>query len=284
MTKNNIGLGLIQWEARAFDGITEFCRRAEDYVRALCAYKPDILLFPEYFTLSLAAGLPGDDRALLKQVAAYSDALRGFFALLAQKYAVNIAAGSMPVVENDALYNVCYFCHRDGRVEAYRKTHLTPFERDRGLCAGDVLQSIDTDCGMLGLLICYDAEFPEAARRLALQGARLLLVPYQTDTVHGHWRVTHCAQARAIENECYVATAGLVGNMPELSLVEFQYAQAGVYTPCDHFFPAGGILAQATPNLPTAIFAELDISLLDRLHREGTVRTLAHRREDLYEC
>jgi predicted amidohydrolase len=61
-------------------------------------------------------------------------------------------------------------------------------------------------------------------------GMNILFVPFLTDTQNGYTRVKHCAQARAIENECYVAIAGCVGNLPKVNNMDIQYAQAAVYT------------------------------------------------------
>jgi predicted amidohydrolase len=49
---------------------------------------------------------------------------------LAISYNVNIISGSMPVFENNDLYNVSYLLHRDGRVDEYRKIHITPNEKN----------------------------------------------------------------------------------------------------------------------------------------------------------
>jgi predicted amidohydrolase len=67
-------------------------------------------------------------------------------------------------------------------------------------------------------VICYDVEFPELSRLMADQGMNILFVPFLTDTQNGYTRVKHCAQARAIENECYVAIAGCVGNLPKSTI------------------------------------------------------------------
>jgi len=278
-----IRVGVVQWEAEAFPHFDDFCHKAESYIKALSAYKPDFVLFPEYFSLCLASKAShGTDKMMLEYVAGFTEKLRSAFVQMAQTYQINIIAGSMPLADQGYLYNVSYLCHRNGGWDAYRKAHLTPFEHFWEIKAGNEIEIFETDCGPIGLLICYDVEFPEAVRKLALQGARLLFVPYQTDTVHGCNRVRFCAQARAIENECYVVAAGVVGNMPQLPLVEFQYAQSAVFAPADHFFPVGGIIQQATPNIPTAFYVELDMTLLTRLHTSGSVRTLHDRRPELY--
>ena len=66
------------------------------------------------------------------------------------------------------LYNVGYLCRRDGTIDRYEKIHVTPDEaRIWGMQGGSELKTFDTDCGKIGILICYDAEFPELSRLLA---------------------------------------------------------------------------------------------------------------------
>jgi predicted amidohydrolase len=80
---------------------------------------------------------------------------------------------------------------------------------------------------------------------MADQGMNILFVPFLTDTQNGYTRVKHCAQARAIENECYVAIAGCVGNLPKVNNMDIQYASGCLY-PSDFAFPSNGIKAEAT--------------------------------------
>ena len=98
---------------------------------------------------------------------------------------------------------------------------------------GDKIAVFDTDAGRVGIQICYDVEFPELSRILATQGLDILFVPFWTDTKNSYLRVRHCAQARAIENECYVVIAGSVGNLPEVESLDVQFSQSAVLTPSD---------------------------------------------------
>ena len=141
----------------------------------------------------------------------------------------------------------------------------------------------DTDAGRVGILICYDVEFPELSRLLAADGMDILFVPFLTDTQNGYSRVRHCAQARAIENECFVAIAGSVGNLPNVHNMDIQYSQSMVFTPCDFAFPSNGIKAEATPNTEMILIADVDLGLLRELHEFGSVRNLKDRRKDLFE-
>jgi predicted amidohydrolase len=110
----------------------------------------------------------------------------------------------------------------------------------------------------------------------------ILFVPFLTDTQNGYTRVKHCAQSRAIENECYVAIAGCVGNLPKVNNMDIQYAQSAVFTPSDFAFPSNGIKAEATPNTEMTLIVDVDLDLLKQLHEFGTVRILKDRRHDLY--
>ena len=111
----------------------------------------------------------------------------------------------------------------------------------------------------------------------------VLFVPFWTDTKNSYLRVRHCAQARAIENECYVVIAGSVGNLPQVESLDVQYSQSAVLTPSDFSFPHDATLNEATPNTEMLLFSDLDMDKLKILHSEGTVRNLKDRREDLYE-
>ncbi len=141
---------------------------------------------------------------------------------------------------------------------------------------------MDTDCGKIGVQICYDVEFPELSRIMADQGMNILFVPFLTDTQNGYMRVRNCCMARAIENECYVAMAGCVGNLPKVANMDIQYAQSGVFTPSDFAFPVNSIKAETTPNTEMTLVVDVDLDSLKQLHNYGSVRNLLDRRQDLY--
>ncbi len=91
-----------------------------------------------------------------------------------------------------------------------------------------------------------------------------------------------CSQARAIENECYVAITGSVGNLPRVENMDIQYSQSAVFSPSDFAFPHDAIVAEATPNTEMTLIADLDLDLLKDLNSSGAVRNLRDRRKDLY--
>ncbi|MFA7274470.1 MAG: carbon-nitrogen hydrolase family protein [Crocinitomicaceae bacterium] len=283
-TKRVVRLGLIQWQMRLYKDLEELMQQAEFFVDAVSAYRSDFALFPEFFNAPLMADnnhLPESEA--IRELAKHTPEIVRRFSELAISYNINIITGSMPELVGDLLYNAGYLCKRDGSTERYEKLHVTPDEaKVWGMQGGSELKTFETDCGKIGILICYDSEFPELSRILAEEGMDILFVPFLTDTQNGYSRVRHCAQARAIENECYVAIAGSVGNLPKVHNMDIQFAQSMVFTPCDFAFPANGIKAEATTNTEMILIADVDLDLLRELNQFGSVRNLKDRRKDLF--
>ncbi len=284
-TKKLVRLGLIQWQMRSYKDLDELLQQAEFFVDAVSGYRSDFALFPEFFSAPLMAENNHlTEPEAIRELAKHTKGIVQKFSEMAISYNINIISGSLPEIQNDRLYNVGYLCKRDGSTERYEKLHVTPDEiKVWGMEKGKQLKVFDTDCGKIGILICYDVEFPELSRLLAEEGMDILFVPFLTDTQNGYSRVRNCAQARAIENECYVAIAGCVGNLPKVHNMDIQYAQSMVFTPCDFAFPANGVKAEATPNTEMILIADCDIDLLRELNQFGSVRNLRDRRKDIYE-
>jgi len=282
--KLQVRLGLVQWQMRPFKNYESLCEQVEFFVDAASVYKTDFILFPEFFHAPLMSEFNNFNEAeAIRGLTKYTEPLKEKFSQLAIAYNANIITGSFPVSREDKLYNIGYLCQRNGLVEEYQKLHITPDERKAwGLVGGDSLKVYDTDCGKIGILICYDVEFPELPRLLAEMGMDILFVPFLTDTQNAYHRVRLCAQARAIENECFVAIAGSVGNLPKVHNMDIQYAQSAVFTPCDFAFPTNGVKSEATPNTEMVLIVDVDRGLLKELNHKGSVKTLRDRRKDLY--
>ncbi|RYZ48654.1 MAG: carbon-nitrogen hydrolase, partial [Sphingobacteriales bacterium] len=282
--RKNVRLGLVQWKMRVFASMEELFQQVEHFVDAVSAYKADFVVFPEYFNAPLMQQFNGMKEAdAMREMAQFTYTIRDKFVQLAMSYNVNIVAGSMPLYEDGSLKNIGYLCHRDGRVDTYEKIHITPDEvKYWGLEGGNILKTFDTDAGKVGVLICYDVEFPELPRLLADEGMQILFVPFLTDTQNAYMRVRACAQARAIENECFVVITGSVGNLPQVDNFDLNYSQSAVFTPSDFAFPSNGIKSEATANTEMILIADVDLKLLDELHAYGSVRNLRDRRHDFY--
>ena len=284
--KSTVRVGLVQWQMRPYHSLDDLFEQVEYFVDAVSDYQSDFVLFPEYFNAPLMAKFndEGESEAI-RGLAKYTEEIRDRFIKFAISYNINIITGSMPFVKEDGLlYNVGFLCRRDGSYEMYEKIHVTPDEiKSWGLSGGKKIQTFDTDCAKIGILICYDVEFPELSRIMANDGMQILFVPFLTDTQNAYSRVKVCAHARAIENECFVAIAGSVGNLPRVHNMDIQYAQSGVFTPCDFGFPTDGKRAEATPNTEMILISDVDLDLLSQLHTYGSVKNLKDRRNDLYE-
>lgn len=283
--KSVIRLGLVQWQMRPLANLEALFEQSEFFIDVVSGYGSDFVLFPELFIAPLMADYNHLSEAdAIREIARYCDPIQKKFSEFAISYNINIITGSMPYLENGNLYNVGFLCKRDGTYEMYTKVHVTPNEVQYwGMKGGSEIKTFDTDCGKVGIMICYDVEFPELSRLMADQGMDILFVPFLTDTQNGYTRVKQCAQARAIENECYVAIAGCVGNLPKVNNMDIQYAQAAVFTPSDFAFPSNGIKAEATPNTEMTLIVDVDLNLLKELHEHGSVRILKDRRHDLYQ-
>ena len=282
--KTVVRLGLVQWQMRNFSNFNALVSQIEFFVDAVSDYQSDFILFPELFNAPLMAAYNHLNAAeAIRELSHHTEPLLEKFVDFAINYNINIITGSMPQVIGEHMYNVGYLCRRDGSYERYEKLHITPSEESAwGMKGGNGIKTFDTDCGKIGVLICYDVEFPELPRLMAEDGMNMLFVPFMTDTQNGYSRVRHCAQARAIENECYVAIAGSVGNLPKVRNMDINYAQSAVFTPSDFAFPVNGVKAEATPNTESTLIADVDLDLLKELHNFGSVRNLKDRRTDLY--
>ncbi len=282
--KTIVRIGIVQWLMREVHSLEDLLKQAEFFIESLSDYQSDFALFPEFFSAPLM-GLSRHENSVddIRFLSSFTESIVHHFSHVAVTYNINIVAGSMPVLEGNRLYNVAYLLHRDGRIEQQYKIHVTPHEkRDWVIDGGDTVNVFETDSGRVGILICYDSEFPELGRIMAQHDVQILFVPFWTDTKNGYMRVRLCSQARAIENECYVAIAGSVGNLPRVDNVDIQYAQSAVFSPSDVYFPHDSIIAEATANTEMMLFADVDLEKLKRLNSEGTVTNLRDRRLDVY--
>ena len=70
---------------------------------------------------------------------------------------------------------------------------------------------------------------------------KILFVPFLTEIQNAYKPLRHCAVARAVQNECYVAIAGCVGNLPGVNIMDIQYGQAAVFTPSGFAFSSNAV-------------------------------------------
>lgn len=283
---SSVRVATVQFQMRRISSIDEFEEQVEYWVDVAADYHSDFVVFPELFTLellSIESAKLGPTEAIEK-IAGYTERFCKFMEGLAVSYNINIIGGSHPTkVKNGEIHNICYVFLRDGGVYTQEKLHPTPSEREWwNIKGGHGANVIPTDCGPIGVMICYDSEFPEMARHLVNQGAMMLFVPFCTDERRGYLRVRYCCHARAVENQCYVITSGVVGNLPNVENMDVHYAESAILTPSDFAFARDGVAADTAPNTETIALADLSLDDLLTSRQHGAVRNLKDRRFDLY--
>ncbi|MBB6451831.1 putative amidohydrolase/ribosomal protein S18 acetylase RimI-like enzyme [Salirhabdus euzebyi] len=280
-----VRITVVQYMMKNINSFEEFARQVEYYADVAYDFGSDFVVFPEIFTTQLMSFLEEKvPSKAVRKLAEFTEDYIELFTDLAVKYNVNIVGGSHFVEEDDKIFNIAYLFRRDGTIEKQYKIHVTPNERRWwGVQAGDKVRVFDTDCGKIAIQICYDIEFPELARYAVDQGANIIFVPFCTDDRAGYLRVRYCAQARAVENQVYTVIAGTVGNLTQVENMDIQYAQSGIFTPSDFEFAPDGIVGECNPNIETVVVGDVDLEILRRQRKTGTVRQLVDRRKDLFE-
>jgi predicted amidohydrolase/GNAT superfamily N-acetyltransferase len=287
LTQETVRVTTVQYQQRRVQSFDEFLQIVEYFVDVASDYRSDFVVFPEWFTMQLLSMEHDilDPKKSMIRLSEHTPMFVDSMQDLAVKYNVNIIGGSTATFSQKTkrLKNVAYVFRRDGAIFEQAKLHPTPNERYWwDLEGGSDLQAIPTDCGTIGVLICYDAEFPELSRHLVDQGMKILFVPFCTDERQSYNRVRYCAAARAIENQIYVALSGNVGNLPRVENMDIQYAQSCILSPCDFPFYRDGIAADTTPNVEMVAVADLRLDPLMESRRSGTTQQLRDRRHDLY--
>jgi predicted amidohydrolase len=285
LEERRVRITAVQYMMRKINDFGEFARQAGYFVDVAAEYESHFVLFPELLTTQLMSFLPSQDpKEQMARLTEFTGRYVEMFQALARQFSINIVAGSHPTRRDDGIHNVAYLFMKDGTVHTQDKLHITPNEaRWWGMRGGNTLEVFETDRVKVGILICYDCEFPELGRLLADRGVEILFVPFCTDERQGYLRVRYCAQARAIENNMFVAIAGNVGNLPDVENMDIQYAQSAIFTPSDFMFARDGIAAEVNPNVETVLVCDVNATNIVRSRESGTVAHLRDRRRDLYE-
>jgi len=275
----------VQYALRAISSFEDFARFVESYVDIGDDYDADLIVFPELLGAQLLGlvGGAGEPPEIMRRLAMeHAEAFDALFIRLANEYERIIVAGTMPRYDGVRLLNVASVYFPGLEPVHQSKLHLTPAERTLWqFSPGRNLMVMDTDFGKFAVAICYDVQFPELVKVLCNHhGVQLVVVPYMTDDRRGSCRVSTCAKARAIENQIYTVTAGMVGSLPLVTYFTSQFAQSGIFTPSDFAFPMDGIATEAAANVGQVIVADLDLSMLDRARKHGSVNTFLDSQSD----
>jgi predicted amidohydrolase len=256
-----------------------YAQKLERWTREAADRGSELLVYPEYAAMELSA-IGGRGTDLHDSISAVSDFEQQVIELhrdLAQRHRVMIVSGSMPVKSPQGIFNCAHIVSASGKVETFRKMMPTPWERDPwGISGAREPMVFDTGTAKIGVLICYDIEFPLLSRALAEAGAEIIVAPSNTETEWGYWRVRHGCQARALENQIYTVQSPCVGPAPFCAAVESNVGMAGFFGPPDRGLPFDGVIALGEMNQPQWVISTLDLDLTQGLRLEGGVRTFAH--------
>ncbi len=267
--------------AYPIDWFDSFDAYAAKLARWVSDADADLLVFPEYGAMELASlsgrAVAGDLEASLHAVAALDPQVRALHADLAARHGCHIRGASGPAFDGARPVNRAVLYGPDGVIGHQDKQIMTRFEREEWHVTGAPgLRIFDTTLGRIGILICYDSEFPLLGRVLAQAGAQLLLVPSCTDTVAGFSRVRIGAMARALESQCVVVQAPTVGPCDWMPALDENRGRAAIYGPPDGFWPETGIIAEGEMDAPGWVRATADLSRVDISRRDGAVLPFAH--------
>ena len=202
-----------------------------------------------------------------------------FMSRLASELGIYLIGGSISELDGDKVYNTSFCFDKEGNIIGkHRKTHLFDIDVKGGirfmesdtLTAGESSTVIDTEFGKIGVAICYDVRFPELSRRMALDGAKLIVLPaaFNMTTGPAHWDLS--MRARALDNQVYFAA-----NSParDEEGVYVAYGNSCIATPWGEF-------AAHADEKECIIYADIDFDYVDSIREQ--LPLLKHRRPELY--
>lgn len=257
-------IALYQCQPRPLD-VAGNLQRLREQALAAQAAGADLLVCPEMFLTGYNIGH--------EAVNALAESATGpsmqHIAAIARELQIALLYGYPERGEDGRIFNSAQLLGREGQVLLnYRKTHLFG-ELDRSMFSpgADHFPVAEFEGWQLGVLICYDLEFPENTRRLALAGAQAILVP-TANMLPFEFIADVTVRSRAFENHCYVAYANYCG------------AEGDIHY-CGHSSVAGplGVLPVAAGTDESLLIARLDPMNLDQARQHNNY--LLDRRSDL---
>lgn len=188
----------------------ENLKKIHNYIENASSLKADLILFSE---LSLTGLSTGNKTRKLAETTEGESVKK--VQEWAEKHEIKVIFG-LPELENDKVYNSACFINDDGRIiGVHRKAHLWGDE-EKYYTPGNNFSVWDTDIGKIGIMVCFDTQFPESARLLALKGAKIIMVPTGNMTPFELLQPFNI-QSRAEENQLYICTTNLIGQEKSLN-------------------------------------------------------------------
>ncbi|EBA17347.1 hydrolase, carbon-nitrogen family protein [Roseobacter sp. SK209-2-6] len=262
------------------DSWAQYEDKIASWVSTAATQGADLLVFPEYGAMELST-LSGKEVAMDLQASIHAtsermEAAAELHLKLAAEYRVHILGASAPIEAEYALpVNRAEFYSPTGQRGHQDKQIMTVFERNPWhIGSGGPLKIFDTALGKIGVLICYDSEFPLLGRALA--EVDVILVPSCTEALSGYWRVRIGAMARALEGQCVTVMSSIVGPADWSEAVDMNTGTGGIFAPPDLGFPATGVLSEGEMQNPGWTYAEVDLNSIVQVRKAGAVRNRSH--------
>jgi len=287
-------LAICQFGLRDTTSYEEMQQHLLEQCEAALQSRPDLVLFPEFTTFGLLA-MGGSDlkykdlsRAVREHLAAFTSTYESLFSKLARESGTVIAGGSHWIQPDPGGpgYNTAHLFFPDGRIERQKKNHLFPGETDWGTATFDGLAIYDIGPAKVGLMTCYDSEFPEVGRHFMLAGANIVLCPSATYTERGFYRVRRCCAARAVENQFYVVECHQVGALSvPVDQVFTGFGRSAILCPIDDKTGVNdGVLLEAQAgDREMVIHGEVDLDILQASRESSEATILKDRRPESYK-
>lgn len=264
-----------------FDSFDDYTAKLTGRVEEAAASGAKLLVFPEYGSMELAS-LGGrevsmDIEKALHEVARHGPAVDALHIALAAKHEVHILGASAPYFAEERPVNRATLYGPNGIIGHQDKQIMTRFERETwDVIPGHGLSLFDTPLGKIGVVICYDSEFPLLSRALVEEGAEILLAPSCTEALTGFSRVRIGSMARAMENQCVVVHSPIVGPCDFCPAVDENTGSAAIYGPPDRGFPPNGIIVETPLNQPGWAIAAVSLDAIREVRRDGGVLNHSH--------
>lgn len=247
---------------------------ALEYIRSAKNSGANIVCLPEIFNC------PYDNKYFLEFSESYpnGETIRALSKIASDENIILIG-GSIPEYHKGKVYNTCFVFNDDGSLICkHRKVHLfdidingeISFKESDTLSPGNEITVFDCKYGRIGVAICYDIRFPDMFKIMALQGAKLVVIPaaFNMTTGPAHWELT--IKSRALDNQVYVAA---VSPSRDLNSSYIAYGNSCITSPW------GDTIAKLDEK-PEILLGKIDFNYVDSIREQ--LPLLKHRKDNIY--
>jgi predicted amidohydrolase len=215
--KQSVNVAVVQMETKWLDRETNLAKILSSIDQICNTESTDLIVFPELCTTGYVKGRMVDfNTAFIKEAEPVPGPTTDALCEMSLKYHVHIVVGIArlhPVIPA-TLYNAAILINDNGGISGiHHKMHI-PAEEKHYFYPGSTKEVFKTDLGNIGLLVCYDSEFPELSRILSLKGAEILVGVFNWGWPVGTYatgRLSRMAASRALENKNYFIACNKVG-------------------------------------------------------------------------